>query len=149
MTIHLNIGSNLGNRPALLSRAVDLLREAFPAGQVRVSEPYESEPWGFASPHPFLNIGVAISLDGEIDPEHVLDLTRGVETAISDASHRHSDGSYADRLIDIDIIAIDPEPGRTLTYASHRLILPHPRAHLRPFVLTPLRSLCPTHPLLK
>ena len=149
MTIHLNIGSNLGDRPALISRAVALLREAFPEGHFRVSEPVESEPWGFVSENTFVNVGVAIDVDGDVDPEKVLGITQGVEKAISPASHRKPDGTYADRLVDVDIIAIDPAPGRTLEYQSPTLVLPHPRARLRAFVLAPLRSLCPGHPLLK
>lgn len=149
MTIHLNIGSNLGNRPASISRAVALLREAFPGGAVRVSETVESEPWGFDSANKFLNAGVAIDIGGDIDPEEVLSRTQSVERAISPASHRKPDGSYADRLVDVDIIAIDSEPGRTVEYQSATLTLPHPRARQRPFVLGPLGALCPGHPLLK
>ena len=148
MTIHLNIGSNLGDRPALISRAVALLREAFPTGRFRLSEAVESQPWGYESANTFLNVGVAIDCDAAIAPEEILRRAQGVEKAISTASHRNADGSYADRLIDIDIIAVDPEPGRTLAYHSSTLTLPHPRACLRPFVLGPLRALCPGHPLL-
>ena len=149
MTIHLNIGSNLGNRPALISRAVALLREAFPEAHFRVSEPVESEPWGFVSENTFVNVGVAICVAGDIDPEEVLSRTQNVERAISPASHRKPDGSYADRLVDVDIIAIDSGPGRTVGYQSATLTLPHPRARQRPIVLGPLRALCPGHPLLK
>lgn len=149
MTIHLNIGSNLGNRLASISRAVALLREAFPEGEFRVSEAVESEPWGFDSANTFMNVGVAIDIDGGLDPEEVLSRTQSVERAVSPASHRKPDGSYADRLVDVDIVAIDSEPGRTLEYQSATLTLPHPRARMRSFVLGPLGSLCPGHPLLK
>ncbi len=50
--------------------------------------------------------------------------------------HRNADGTYRDREIDIDIIGID---GRH--FATDRLELPHPRAHMRDFVTVPLGEL--------
>lgn len=138
MRIHLNIGSNQGDRAALIERAVALLMRAMPDARVRRSAPVESEPWGFDSPNAFLNIGLMIDLPRSIDPEALLDITQAAERAISPASHRNPDGSYRDRLIDIDIIAVD-----RLRLHTPRLTLPHPRAALRPFVLTPLRELDP------
>lgn len=138
MRIHLNIGSNQGDRAALIERAVALLMRAMPDARVRRSAPVESEPWGFDSPNAFLNIGLMLDLPRSIDPEALLDITQAAERAISPASHRNPDGSYRDRLIDIDIIAVD-----RLRLHTPRLTLPHPRAALRPFVLTPLRELDP------
>ena len=58
--------------------------------------------------------------------------------------HRKPDGTYGDREVDIDIIAVDE-----LVFASDTLTLPHPRMHLRSFVLGPLAELAPgwRHPL--
>ena len=68
-----------------------------------------------------------------------------MERSISPAAHRHPDGSYADRMIDIDLIAAG-----SAVVDSPRLTLPHPRMHLRPFVLRPMDQLEPgwLHPLL-
>ena len=52
--------------------------------------------------------------------------------------HRNADGSYRDREIDIDIIAVDD-----VVYSSERLVLPHPRMRGRYFVLRPMVSLLP------
>ena len=141
--IHLNIGSNLGHRRALIELAVAGLRPAL-GGEMRVSAPVESPPWGFDSPHPFLNVGVAVSVPGPVDPGGVLDVCRSVERSISSASHRTPDGGYADRLIDIDIIAIDD-----IVMDTPELTLPHPRMHLRGFVLAPMAELAPEwrHPV--
>ena len=138
MRIHLNIGSNQGDRAALIGRAVALLVRALPDACVRCSAPVESEPWGFDSPSAFLNVGVMLDLPRYLAPEALLDITQAAERAISPASHRNPDGSYRDRLIDIDIIAVD-----RLRIDTPRLTLPHPRAHLRAFVLDPLRELDP------
>lgn len=71
-----------------------------------------------------------------MEPLDVLHALLEIERSISRASHRKADGSYADRLIDIDLIAIDH-----LRVESPELTLPHPRAHLRPFVTIPLADL--------
>ncbi|MDE6160936.1 MAG: 2-amino-4-hydroxy-6-hydroxymethyldihydropteridine diphosphokinase, partial [Muribaculaceae bacterium] len=88
MRIHLNIGSNQGDRAALIERAVALLMRAMPDARVRRSAPVESEPWGFDSPNAFLNIGLMLDLPRDIDPEALLDSTQAAERAISLASHR-------------------------------------------------------------
>lgn len=140
MKIHLNIGSNLGDRRAMLADAVAAIRRAWPRASVSVSEPVESEPWGYDSPHPFLNIGVMLVLPAPQQPEAVLDTLQAIERTLGHgAPHRNADGSYRDRPVDIDIIDIDG-----LHLRTPRLTLPHPRAAARPFVLLPLRTLDPS-----
>ena len=58
--------------------------------------------------------------------------------------HRNADGTYADRRLDIDIIYIGNE------IYNGEIIIPHPRMHLRSFVLLPLLELTPDwrHPLI-
>lgn len=101
-----------------------------------LSDYVESEPWGFESDNSFLNRGVLSVVSDRLHPEAVLDITQEVERAISAASHRNADGSYRDRLIDIDIIDVDG-----MEYSSPRLTLPHPRAALRQFVTGPMSEL--------
>lgn len=135
MTCYLNIGSNMGNRLALIEQAVALLRKTLPDCGIRLSEYIESEPWGYESHNRFLNLGVAI--DGyRGTPHDLLRLTQSVERQVADAPHRHADGSYRDRPIDIDIIDIDG-----IKIQSPELTLPHPRAAEREFVLIPLAQL--------
>lgn len=135
MTVHLNIGSNSGHSRTLIERAVAALSKALP-GRIRQAGPVESEPWGFSSPHKFLNLGVAIDLDTPFEPVEILDITQTIQNTIAPSPHRDASGGYIDREIDIDIIAID-----RLIIRHPRLILPHPRAHERDFVMGPLRSL--------
>lgn len=136
MTAYLNIGSNLGDRHAYIAEAVRLIAAAFPEAAIRVSAPVESEPWGFESSMPFINIGVSLDFHGEVDAHRLLEVLQHIEREVSDTPHRNADGSYRDRCIDIDIIAID-----CLVIDTPTLTLPHPRAHLRPFVMEPLRLL--------
>lgn len=136
--IHLNIGSNTGDRHALIERAIALLSHSLPCtATVYRSDYIESEPWGFDSSNPFLNIGLMIITDAVMDPHAMLDLTQQVEQQVGQgAPHRNPDGTYRDRPIDIDIIDID-----SITLNTPRLTLPHPRAHLRSFVTIPMHRL--------
>jgi len=144
MTVHLNIGTNIGRRHANLRQAAAALSLRLP-GRMTLSEPVETEPWGFSSVNRFLNQGVAIELDEPLDPLALLDRVQEAERSISAASHRTADGSYADRVIDIDVIAVD---GVVMDHP--RLTLPHPRMHLREFVLIPMAETAPgwVHPIL-
>lgn len=141
-TAHINIGSNLGDSRSILERAVAEIALRWPCGALRRSTIVESEPWGFSSPHKFLNIGVEIQV--EEPPLQVLDALLEIQNRICSSPHRDDAGGYVDRLVDIDLIFYDD-----VVMDTPRLRLPHPRMHLRPFVLIPLRELSPTwrHPL--
>ena len=92
-----------------------------------------------------------MAVDADIDApwseaglEGLVKYVKEVEKSISSMPHRKPDGTYGDREVDIDIIAVDE-----LVFASDTLTLPHPRMHLRSFVLGPLAELAPgwRHPL--
>jgi len=139
---HINIGSNLGDSRSLIERAaagIALLSE----GSVRRSAFVESDAWGFDSPHRFVNMGMEI--ETSLHPPELLHRLLDIQNGISDGPHRMPDGAYVDRLIDIDLIFVDDE----VVDDDEELTLPHPRMHLRPFVLKPLMELSPdwVHPL--
>lgn len=132
--IYVNIGSNLGERESLINRALEEIGNHF--GCCCISGLVESEPWGFESTNPFLNIGVSFKSD--LPPEKILDELQNVEKKISLVSHRDNRGNYKDREIDIDIMAIDE-----MIYDSERLHIPHPHLLARDFFLIPLKELAP------
>lgn len=142
MKYYLNIGSNLGDRKQNLLSAIQAIECKLQA-TAQASSIIESTAWGFDSDNTFLNIGIAI--DSDIIPEEMLRITQSIEKTLGSATHRNYDGSYCDRLIDIDIIAVDEE-----TIESENLTIPHPRMHLREFVLAPMTQLAPhwNHPIL-
>lgn len=74
----------------------------------------------------------------------VLRKLQDIQRSIDPSPHRDAEGRYIDRAIDIDLIAIDD-----WVVDTPELTLPHPRMHLRDFVLIPLAGLAPTwrHPL--
>lgn len=140
--IHLNFGSNKGDRHATILRAVALIETRLKA-TLRLSEPIETEPWGYESENRYINVGAAF--ESSLTPKEIFDVITAVEREIDPSPHRDPSGGYIDRAIDIDFIAADG-----LILNSPRLQLPHPRMHLRDFVLIPLASLEPDwrHPLL-
>ena len=143
---HVNIGSNKGDRSGNIDRAVALIASGAavaPGGRVVRSDVYTSVPWGYDSPNQYLNIGIAFPCP--LSPHDLLHLLQSVEKAIDPAPHRDADGQYIDRTIDIDIIDLG---GRVIDTPT--LTLPHPRMHLRDFVLRPMAQIDPTwrHPFL-
>lgn len=139
-SIYLNIGSNRGDRRAFIAGAITLIAQRWPGAVVRRSPFVESPAWGYDSDARFLNVGIALDFDGPLpDPFAVLRATRQIELEVSaDSPHRNDDGTYRDRDIDIDIIDID---GVTLN--TPELVIPHPRAEARAFVMQPMQVLCP------
>lgn len=141
-TAYLSLGSNLGDRLRLIQEAVAALTvEAGPV--TALSSLYETEPWGFSSPHRFLN--VALALETSLSPETLLAVTQRIERDLG-RTHKSVDGRYADRTIDIDLLFVGDA-----VLDTPALTLPHPRLHLRRFVLEPLCEIAPAllHPLLR
>lgn len=137
---YLNIGSNLGHRELNISRALRELEKAF--GWFETSKATTSKPWGFESSHIFMNIGVHIVSD--MTPLEVLQVLKDIEKRLSPAPHRNPDGTYADRILDIDIMAAGD-----LTLDTPELTLPHPRMDEREFFLRPMADMAPgwRHPV--
>ena len=140
MDYYLNIGSNTGNRRDNLYRAVAFLVAGTSGGAV--SSIVESEPWGFESDNRFLNLGVKLSSD--IEPQQMLERIHDIERRLGSATHRDADGGYIDRLVDIDIVAIDD-----MVIDTPTLQVPHPHLPDRDFFLKPMLQLAPDwrHPV--
>lgn len=136
MLVHLNIGSNRGDRRAHIEQAVALIKRELKPLSCRCSHTVASDPWGFDSQNQFLNMGVDIEMSRPIEPEDLLDRLQAIERKVSAAPHRNPDGSYRDRDIDIDIILID-----NLHINTERLTVPHPHMRQRSFVMEPLHEL--------
>ncbi len=136
MIAHINIGSNLGDRADMLSRAVSLLNRM--VGKVEaVSEPIETEPFGYDSPNNFLNIGVNVETDKS--PLEIVDCLKKIEQTLAPGGcHRDAAGNYCDREIDLDLICL----GSTVS-TDPRATVPHPGLTHRKFVLHPLAELLP------
>ena len=123
----LSLGSNLGDRRALLRDAVDSLPDV-----VAVSPVYETAPVGGPEQDNFLNL--VVQLDTDLTPTQLL----GVCHRIESSAERVRDVRWGPRTLDIDIIWMDG-----VQMDDERLTIPHPRWKERRFVLAPLRDLAP------
>lgn len=141
MKYYLNIGSNLGDRQAVIKQAIGRLAAL---GSVEaVSSPIETPAWGFVSQHEFLNVGLV--LESHSEPLALLHAIHSIERGLGSSSHRTPEGGYADRLVDIDVVAIDG-----LTLSTSELTVPHPHLPEREFYLAPMAQIAPhwQHPTL-
>lgn len=136
----INIGSNLGNRRLNLSKAMAAVMREF--GNLEMSHTVETEPHGFDSPHKFLN--VCIMFQTELEPSALLHVLQEIEKSICPDPHRTASGGYADRVIDIDLIAMDE-----CVIDTPELKLPHPGLADRYFFLKPMEEIAPgwRHPV--
>ena len=126
----LSLGSNLGDRLAHLRRAVSDLDEVL----LVASGVYETPPWGDADQPAYLNAAVLVAASGA-DPRVWLDRARDLERAagrVRDPSRR-----FGPRTLDVDVIAVWTDDDEPVLADDPELTLPHPRAHLRAFVLRP------------
>ena len=128
-TVYLGLGTNLGNKEANLRTAIHKLQERI-GKQVSLSSFYETAPWGFESDHSFLN--AAIGLETSLSPIEILHITQEIEKELG-RTKKSVNGSYRDRLIDIDILLYD-----TLVLQTPELTIPHPLMTERDFVMKPL-----------
>ena len=128
-TVYLGLGTNLGNKEANLRTAIYKLQERI-GKQVSLSSFYETAPWGFESDHSFLN--AAIGLETSLSPIEILHITQEIEKELG-RTKKSVNGSYSDRLIDIDILLYD-----TLVLQTPELTSPHPLMTERDFVMKPL-----------
>jgi 2-amino-4-hydroxy-6-hydroxymethyldihydropteridine diphosphokinase len=138
-TAYVGMGSNLGDRARSLFEGVRLLLEAVPA-RARLSPLYETDPVGYVDQPRFLN-GV-LELRGDLpEPHDLLDLCLGIEARLG----RQRTISKGPRTLDLDLLLWEER-----RVDDARLTLPHPRLHLRRFVLEPLADLAPDlrHPVL-
>lgn len=140
MHYFLNIGSNLGNVKLNISRALRALESRF--GYFETSKMVESAPWGYVSANRFANIAVMII--SENTPHEVLAVIKEIESELNPTPHRDANGGYADRVLDIDIMAADET-----VVDTPELKIPHPHLAERRFYLEPFDELAPSwrHPL--
>ena len=130
--VYLGLGSNLGNKEQHITTAVKHLEQR--VGKVRrLSSLLKTEPWGFTSPHSFVN--AAVSIDTTLSPHEVLEATQQIERDMG-RKQKSMNGEYHDRIIDIDILLYDD-----MEINEKDLIIPHPLMHQRDFVMIPLREI--------
>ena len=141
--IHLNIGSNLkskhGTRFDNISLAINLLTNS-KIKIKKISNLYETPSYPNQSFPKFLNVGIIIEYN-----DNYLSLLNEIQQ-IEKRLGRIKTFKNDPRIIDIDIIDFKGEIKKT-----DKIILPHPKCHLRNFVLFPILQIAPkwSHPIFK
>jgi len=127
------MGSNVGDRLESLVRARDaVLSIEGVSGPCLSSSLYETEPVG-TEPDAgrFLNAVIEVGYTGL--PASLLEALQEIEASMGRPSKRPRN---APRTIDLDILYVG-----NLTLSTTAIVIPHPRLHLRRFVLEPLAEI--------
>ncbi len=168
--IFLLLGSNRGDRPAILEQAKKIITRQC-GSIIQESSLYETKPWGFKDNTPFIN--QVIEIETEMDPQKLMTQLLTIETNLGRIRNkpftpttnserypdphnvRHTESwipdreckePYSPRTIDIDILFYG-----SMMIFTQDLMIPHPHLHERRFTLEPLNEIAPAfiHPVLK
>jgi 2-amino-4-hydroxy-6-hydroxymethyldihydropteridine diphosphokinase len=136
--VFVGLGSNLGDRVANLGKALTIL-QGLGFGSLTRSSIYASDAVEVIDQKEFLNQVIGFHADSP--PESLLELCLTVETSLG----RVRDRDKGPRLIDLDLLLSGDD-----IRAGEAIQVPHPRLHLRRFVLLPLVEIAPyaRHPVL-
>ena len=127
------LGSNLGDRGAILDAAAEALRRLPGVVDFRISGYHETAPVGGpAGQGAFLNAAAAFVYDGS--PEGLHDELRRIEQAAG----RERRVRWGERTLDLDLLLFGD-----LRIDLPELTVPHPRMSVRRFVLAPLAEVAP------
>lgn len=124
----ISAGSNMEDSRAHLASVV----EHFAGSLIAASSLYATAPWGNTDQPDFLNQSLLI--DAPLTPTQLLTECQALEAA----ANRVRLERWGPRTLDVDIVDIDG-----YTSDDPDLTVPHPRAHLRAFVLAPWLELDP------
>ncbi len=146
------LGANLsapdGATPLQTCRRAASMLDSLPHGRLAgLSRWFASAPVPASDQPDYVNAVALVTFQGAhaVDPAALLAYLMEIETACG----RQRSVANAARTLDLDIIAIDG-PGGAVIRSMPDPVLPHPRAHLRAFVLAPIADVAPgwVHPLL-
>lgn len=135
--IYLILGSNLGDKLAMLSMASALINQQ--AGPVvKSSLIYKTAAWGIEDQPEFYN--QILEIETRLNPADLLKTILGIEIEIG----RQRRQKWHERIIDIDILYY-----HDIIIQSSELTLPHPYIKSRRFVLEPMAEIAPRfiHPV--
>jgi 2-amino-4-hydroxy-6-hydroxymethyldihydropteridine diphosphokinase len=129
----IGLGSNLGDGPGLIAAALAALQRQPHVRVLRVSSLYRTAAWGATGQPDFTN--AVAELATTLEPESLLSVLLEAESSLG---RERSALRWGPRTIDIDLLCC----GQCRVHTA-ALQLPHPRMHLRAFVLVPLLELEP------
>ena len=125
----ITLGSNIGNKIFNIKKAIDYVSKSVEVK--RISNYYETEPWGYTSKNSFVNAGIIIETISP--PEELLVFLKQIEKKMGRV---RTEGRYQDRIIDLDIMTFDHVKLNTINLA-----IPHPKIAERKFSIVILKDL--------
>ena len=140
--VYVAVGANLGDREATFAAVIDALEREVDCLLLAASPVFETEPVGQSGQSAYLN--AVLEIRTWLGPLDLLRRLQGIEAALGRDRRRETE-RWGSREIDLDIVFFGD---RCLELPD--LIVPHPRAHERAFVMEPLAALAPDflHPRL-
>ena len=130
------LGSNLSEPVTQIQRAISRLAQETGIRLQAASALYRTAPVGYADQPDFIN--AAVHIETSLSPMVLLRVLNQIEAEFG----RERSFQNAPRTLDLDLIDYAGQQWQT-----ERLVLPHPRAHERGFVLIPLADMVPEHVL--
>lgn len=136
--VFIGLGSNVGDRRAMLDGALDAISALPGVSLVAVSAIRETAPVGPIEQGPYLNAVAELAIDTArcIEPESLLHALLEIERALG--RDRSREARWGPRTLDLDVLLYGQRQVRTFD-----LEVPHPRLSERRFVLEPLAELAP------
>ena len=150
--VYLSLGSNVGDRLAILKDAVRSLHGLAAVRFLEASRLYDSEPWesepGRTAGEQRWYLNCVVAVETTLAPRALLAATQAIEAALGRTRPPGTPEAqrFAARTVDIDILFYDDQ----LLSAGDDLQIPHLLLAERGFVLRPLADLAPEleHPAL-
>ena len=126
------LGSNLNSPECQVIRALQSIEQLPKTHIVKKSSLYQTAPVGYDEQPEFINAVAEVAT--ELTPENLLKHLLKIENAFG----RERPFPNSPRVLDLDLLLYDD-----LILHTPNLTLPHPRMHLRGFVLLPLAEIAP------
>jgi 2-amino-4-hydroxy-6-hydroxymethyldihydropteridine diphosphokinase len=131
--VYLSLGSNIEPRADYLDKARLAISQNIGA-IIRSSNIYQTAPWHCQNPQDdYLNQVLCVGT--LLNPPEILAQCLAIEKVLGRDRSSDSANDYQPRTIDLDLLAAD------VVLDSKALTLPHPRLHLRRFVLVPMEEI--------
>lgn len=136
--VYIAAGSNIGDKEETLKEAIDKIDKRKDCVVTKVSNFYTTDPVGYEDQDKFVNC--VFEIDTLQTPSELMDTLLEVEKDFK----RERIIRWGPRTLDLDIIFYDD----IISYDEH-ILIPHPRAHERQFVMKPMCDINPyyVHPI--
>ncbi|MFM9836401.1 MAG: 2-amino-4-hydroxy-6-hydroxymethyldihydropteridine diphosphokinase [Methylophilaceae bacterium] len=129
---YIALGSNLSNPESQIIRALQSIDKLPKTQLINKSSLYQTAPVGYDEQPDFINAVAEVATD--LNPQDLMQQLLTIEQAFG----RERPFPNSPRILDLDLLLYDD-----LVLSTENLTLPHPRMHLRGFVLLPLAEIAP------